>query len=179
MSAWNTQLAGLFVDQSKGPVPDHWTNELGGVEMGRLGMFFVLLLTLLYSFMVNVLVEIGFYKISREPFKSSPVEPPTKVFTKTFVDVVGCVLLKELLLLSNMRCLPPVLRALLNFFIAAALLGSVAFALTNAMTKEQISDVTSTFLAVWFLARVTEIFHLGTLWAFKVSYGSSLGCNFC
>ena len=175
----DAQLAGLFVDQSKGPTADHWTNELGGVEMGRLGVFGVLLLTLLYSFMVNVLVEIGFYKISKQPFKSSPVEPPTKVFTKTFVDVIGCVLLKELLLLSNMRCLPPVLRVLLNFSIAAALFASVIFGVTNTMTNQQISDVTSTFLAVWFLARVTEIFHLGTLWAFKVSYGSSLGCNFC
>lgn len=95
------------------------------------------------------------------------------------MDVLGCYFLKELLLLSNMKCFVPWLRLLLNLSIASFLLGVLAFVLTHYMTSEQVSSVTSTFMAVWFLARVTEIFHLGTLWAFKVSYGSSLGCNCC
>jgi hypothetical protein len=45
------------------------------------------------------------------------------------------------------------------------------------MTEEQMNDVSTSFFAVWFLARITEVFHLGTMWAFKVSYGSSVGCN--
>lgn len=34
-----------------------------------------------------------------------------------------------------------------------------------------------TFMPIWALARITEVFQLGTLWGLKVSYGSSAGCD--
>lgn len=78
----NHTLAGLIVAHPTGPGADHWTVGLGGVEMNRWGMMGVVFLTMLYSFSINAAVEIGFWKISSESFKNSPVEPPLKVFTK-------------------------------------------------------------------------------------------------
>jgi hypothetical protein len=99
-------------------------------------------------------------------------------FVKTIVDTVGASVLKELLLFSNLHSLPPIIRIVLNLALVSLIFGSVIVILTSKlMTDEQIKIVTETFLAVWFLSRITEVFHLGTLWAFKVSYGSSVGCN--
>lgn len=99
-------------------------------------------------------------------------------FVKTIVDTAGSSILKELLLFSNLHSLPPVIRIVLNLILVLLIFGSVIVIMTSKlMTDEQIKIVTETFLAVWFLSRITEVFHLGTLWAFKVSYGSSVGCN--
>jgi len=99
------------------------------------------------------------------------------IFVKTFVDVIGSSLLKEMLFFSNLHSLHPLVRALLNLSLVAFVFGLLIHLTTSKLlTEEQLEDVLSSFLAVWFLARITEVFHLGTLWALKVSYGSSVGC---
>ena len=52
-----------------------------------------------------------------------------------------------------------------------------AIYLSSQTSKREFAVVSETFLPIWALARVTEVFQLGTLWGLKVSYGSSQGCD--
>lgn len=157
---------------------DHWSVGVGGVEITRLGHLLVLALTLVYSFTVNALVEVAFWHIESEAFHDSGIEPTVVVFVKTLVDVVGSSFLKEMLFFSNLHHLHPALRVALNLVLILLVFATSLYLLfATQITDEQLQGVWDSFVAVWFLARITEIFHLGTLWAIKVSYGSSVGCS--
>ncbi len=75
---YNHTLANLVV----GPQPGvHWSEHLGGVEINRLGMVGVLLLTLLYSFTVNASVEVAFSSLQSPEFHDSGIEPSVTTAT--------------------------------------------------------------------------------------------------
>ena len=157
---------------------DHWSVGVGGVEITRLGHLLVLALTLVYSFTVNALVEVAFWHVESEAFHDSGIEPTVVVFVKTLVDVIGSSFLKEMLFFSNLHHLHPALRGALNLVLILLVFATSLYLLfATQITDEQLQGVWDSFVAVWFLARITEIFHLGTLWAIKVSYGSSVGCS--
>jgi hypothetical protein len=171
----NHTLSPLFLGHV---ATDHWSAGVGGVEITRLGHLLVLALTLVYSFTVNALVEVAFWHVESETFHDSGIEPTVVIFVKTLTDVVGSSLLKELLFFSNLHHLHPALRVALNLAVILLVFATSIYLLfATQITDEQLQGVWDSFVAVWFLARITEIFHLGTLWALKVSYGSSVGCS--
>lgn len=164
---FNHTLSNIFVGNQPG---QHWTEGLGGVELTVLGRAGIVLLTMLFSLTVNVFVELYL-----SPDYLSGL-PSVKVFLKTFIDVIGCGLIKKVLLLANLSCIPAFCRSVIVFLIVSTLILVPSIIMTRNLSGDQSNIVLSTFLAMWFLARITEIFHLGTLWAFKVSYGSTVGC---
>ena len=69
------------------------------------------------------MVEIAFYHLDSKTFQDSGLEPSVKTFVKTFVDVIGATLLKEMLFFSNLTFLHPMVRVILNLALVSAIFG--------------------------------------------------------
>ena len=105
--------------------------------------------------------------MSRHKFNHSTANPRCKPQT----------LFQQALFFANLRCIAQGFRVLFSFLIVMLTIVGPAFYLSSQTSKREFAVVSETFLPIWALARVTEVFQLGTLWGLKVSYGSSQGCD--
>ena len=70
--------------------------------------------------------------------------------------------------------LPGACKLVIKFLLLVVLAAIIAFLLAKA-DSAILAEVGASFIPVWLAGRMTEVFKLGTLWGFKVQYGSSHG----
>ena len=72
------------------------------------------------------------------------------------------------------KMLPGACKLVIKFLLLVVLAAIIAFLLAKA-DSAILAEVGASFIPVWLAGRMTEVFKLGTLWGFKVQYGSSRG----
>lgn len=150
--------------------------HVASTQWERLGF---VLMSLLWSLSVNCLVEIYMYT-SRF----------WQVLTITLIDSCGKSLMNSFFIIAHLRCWSKAYHRCLGAHHRASLPSQntcevlsllvfivflIFFAtwLLLAMSPEQLYSSGYSFIPIWSVARVTEIFYWGTAWGFMVQYGSS------
>lgn len=139
-------------------------------------------MSLLWSLSVNCLVVI--YQHTTRFYQ---------VLTMTLVDNIGKSILNVSFIIAHLRCWGRVSQLLpcyqttsspddVGSFRGCESLSLVTFIvflaffstwLLMAMTPDELYSSGYSFLPIWAFARFTEVFYLGSMWAFLVQYGSS------
>jgi hypothetical protein len=166
--------------------PDNMRKHVTSSLWGRLGF---VAMSLIFSLSVNCLVTVYMATFTRF----------YQVITITIVDNVGKSLLNGFFIILHLRCWSSAFRRccaeetfrplsdeeaassgvawgcceILPLLVFIIFLGFFSTWLLLAMTSAQLISASSSFLPIWAIARVTEIFYWGTAWAFLVQYGAS------
>jgi hypothetical protein len=155
--------------------PKYLRKHVASTHWERLGF---VVMSLLWSLSVNCLVEI-YMTTSRF----------WQVLTITLVDSCGKSLMNGFFIIAHLRCWSKAYHRCLgsrrsplpsqNTCEVLSLLVFIVFLiffatwLLLAMSPEQLYSSGYSFIPIWSISRVTEIFYWGTAWAFMVQYGSS------